>query len=138
MDKYYIPELEEFHHGFEYERWLNSAYTPEKYNKEIFEFVDKDDIWDDDVTNMLAYSYSGGDGLRVKYLDREDIESLGWDTDDNGQCYNKTSGFTLYGLYPWEDINEYKITIEMDTVFLGIIKNKSELIKLLKQLNING
>ena len=78
LDKYYTPELEEFHQGFEYEIWLNSAYTPEKYIKKIFEFVDKNNIWDDDITNLLACAYNGGDTLRVKYLDQEDIKSLGW------------------------------------------------------------
>jgi hypothetical protein len=145
MDKYYEPDLEEFHQGFEYERWSSSAYTPEKYIKEIFEFVDKNDIWDDDITNMLACAYNGGDTLRVKYLDKEDIESLGF-TQIAGDCFNLP-------------IKEYRgrlndevrilfrksilIYLAMNSndkdnvvLFTGIVKNKSELIKLLKQLKI--
>lgn len=41
-NKYYIPEIEEFHQGFEYEVWYSSAYTEEKWIKETFEFYDKD------------------------------------------------------------------------------------------------
>lgn len=153
MDKYYEPHLEEFHQGFEYERWSSSAYTPEKYIKEIFEFVDKDYIWDDDVTNMLACAYNGGDTLRVKYLDKEDIKSLGFTiTKDSKEVELSLESKRYIGGPSAGD--DYKIIIlygldnkemwiykkcnngyEYD-LFKGYIKNKSELIKLLKQLGI--
>ena len=134
--KYYIPTIEEFHVGFNYEIWEKKLV----YDK-VWKFRVNKYIFNEKQVTQTFFNYNftedlREDKIRVKLLDKEDIESLGWDTDDNGQCYNKTSGFTLYGLYPWEDTNEYKITIEMNTVFLGIIKNKSELIKLLKQLKI--
>ncbi len=135
MDKYYKPDLEEFHQGFEYERWSNSAYTPEKYIKEVFEFVDKDDIWDDDVTNMLACAYNGGDGIRVKYLSKEDIESLGFKfkidlyVKDNLTLQVHKDSITIK--YYDNFNNEWRTKVEQIT-----IKNKSEFIILLKQLGI--
>jgi hypothetical protein len=124
--EYYTPTIEEFHIGFEYE-WLDEnkmwikSFCPEEISVEGFD----------------EQTY----GLRVKYLDREDIESLGFNTEDNGECYNKTNAFDIYGLYPWEwnkgIQNQYKIILNGDTLFLGIIKNKSELKVLLKQLNIH-
>ena len=156
MDKYYEPDLEEFHQGFEYERWSNSAYTPEKYIKEVFEFVDKDNIWDDDVTNMLACAYNGGDTLRVKLLDKEDIESLGFISSNVIDVLKEEDEFikgfekNTYILYIQEDKKlviynqkEYDISNKItgnwteEILFKGYIKNKSELRKLFKMLNID-
>lgn len=152
MDKYYEPNLEEFHQGFEYERWSNSAHTPENYIKEVFEFVDKDNIWDDDVTNMLACAYNGGDTLRVKLLDKDDIESLGWKHIGGKLMSSAEQIFSkgIYNLYYTQNsklkiTNNDSITIkyygrfddECKTLVEQInIKNKSELVKLLKQLGI--
>lgn len=137
--KYYTPEIEEFHVGFEYEQ---CPFKVEDSKKDKWSVVRKF-VYPDGVHNYTKIH--GIEALelpikeqcvRVKYLDREDIESLGYHTEDNGECYNKSEGFTLVGLYPWEKPNEYKITIELNDVFLGIIKNKSELKRLLKQLGI--
>ena len=80
------------------------------------------------------------DQFRIKYLDREDIESCGFDTEDNGECYCMIDMFDLYGLYPWEwdkgIENQYKIILNGETLYRGIIKNISELKVLLKQLNV--
>ena len=127
MEKYYTPVKEEFHIGFEYEAKPKGS-----------EFV-----------GYLHFTWQGENSLQalfhtssiiVKHLDREDIESFGFNTEDNGTCYNKQDGFTLYGIYPWEwekgIKNAYKITIENDDVFIGIIKSKSELKRLLIQLGI--
>jgi len=46
----------------------------------------------------------------------------------------------VMGIYPWEDVDSiksgYKISVDMETQFHGIIKNKSELKRVLKQLNL--
>jgi len=148
-NKYYTPEIEEFHQGFEYERWINSAYTHEKYIKETFEFIDNDYTWNDDITNMLACSYSGGDSIRVKHLDKEDIESLGFDnidvryfkliTPDKLRSIERTEiwisklGDLHYKIIRFD---HYKNSGSERVLFSGIIKNKSELKVLLKQLGI--
>lgn len=131
MIKYYTPTLEEFHVGFEYE-YLEPVNNQGYVKGEIFSGNDIDDTWSERRYRKL----------RVKYLDKEGIESFGFNTEDNGECYNKSIGWMIIGIYPWEDINdkpnEYKISVDMNIVFHGIIKNKSELKKLLKQLNIDG
>jgi len=148
-NKYYTPSIEEFYQGFEYERWVNSAYTPEKYSKEIFQFVDKDNIWNEDITNRLACVYSGGDSIRVKYIDKEDIESLGWIYNDISKEFNykfkKEFNYRLWFSPNNPDLfsiriegwysREGKIDAKFD-MFLGNLKNKSELKKLMQQLHI--
>lgn len=130
MNKYYTPEIEEFHIGFEYE-WLdengnwNKESTPTKISKEGYE----DQLY----------------GLRVKYLDREDIESLGF------KMYKQHAGLTLMEFESNDsrhnitfDANfgeKWNITIadKFDFIYFhGFIKNKSELKKLLSQLSITN
>ncbi len=121
-NKYYTPELEEFHMGFEYE-WLHEdgdwiKATPTEINSKDF----KEQLY----------------GLRVKYLDREDIESLGYE--DLGSLWfenkkNKTR------IRKWKntqiDIYTDWYSNEDNALrFRGSCKNKSEFKRLMKQLNI--
>lgn len=136
-NKYYIPNIEEFHQGFEYEVWYNSAYTKEKWIKETFEFYDKDQIYHYDCVDLIPSFKNNGDSIRVKYLDQEDIESLGFIKHKTIDNYWKLNNIVLriknfkISIYVYDDYTVDKL------IFEGIIKNKSELIKLLKQLNIN-
>ena len=136
MDKYYNPTIEEFHQGFEYEIWESFAYTKENWIKETFQFVDKDGIWlGEDPTNILAMYENKGDEIRVKYLSKEDIESLGFKfktdlyvKDDLTLQVHKDSITIKY----YDNFNnEWRTRVEQI-----VIKNKSELVKLLKQLQI--
>ncbi len=78
--KYYIPIIEEFYTGFEYERMNGESW-------EESEFLESDSY------GTLARGYEnefeeiaiGLRDVRVKYLDREDIESLGFEYDNNGE-----------------------------------------------------
>lgn len=124
LDKYYTPELSEFHIGFKYE-WLNenSDWVVEETPKEI------------SIDGFDEQTY----GLRVKYLDSLDIESLGF-------VYIKVDSYkypTFYksgfGLKLMEDNLIEIVNITMNgfpRYFEGKCLNKSELIKLCKQLNI--
>ena len=80
-NKYYTPELEEFHVGFEYEYftkdWVGKDYT---HTWVKLKFNQKED-YGNDLDNMVYFIET--EQVRVKYLDREDIESLGFDLD---QC----------------------------------------------------
>ena len=137
MNKYYTPELEEFHVGFE------------------FEFFDPDDKdWtltkiscQSELCNWTSYDI---DYLRVKYLDKEDIERFGFEEMNNnnpnfGKCFKykqynlrremNTGGFllTLNDLTRTpESYNLYKEIV----LFRGMIKNKSEFQRVLKQVGI--
>jgi len=124
MDKYYIPTLEEFHVGFEYE-----VYVPQKdiWSKEIF-YLNTSHI------NLVKYVNLQDVftiPIRVKYLDEEDIESFGF------VKYN-IKNITVYirnniNLYWFND--SYLSIDKGDTqYFRGNIKNKSELKRILTQI----
>ena len=121
--KYYTPTLEEFHVGFEFQimnienaRWGNCIF--------------KD--------GESAKSFVKDEETRVKYLDEQDFIDLGFiksETDSLGYIYFTKSSYTI-AYYP------PTIFIEIDNEespfqkFIGTIKNKSELIKLLTQLGL--
>jgi hypothetical protein len=134
-NKYYTPKIEEFYAGFEYER-CDDGYS---YFKDIYPRA----IDTNKLENYLPY-------FRVKYLDREDIESLGWvhtgkSIDDWFKWGNKVrleSGHSIsfkmhYGYH------DQKLTINGDDggsetcFFEGYVKNKSEFKKVMEQLTIN-
>jgi len=119
--KYYTPSLEEFHIGFECE-------------------MKQGNIWEQySVENNDCFGDLGGDGYRVKYLDKEDIEFLGFISDyerawgDVKMCFIGDFCAMDY-LIPERSL---RIKSKEGIIFKGNIKNKSELIKLMKQLNIN-
>jgi len=139
MEKYYTPEIEEFHVGFEFETcYLQKDWIKKKLEFDDFGFYTS--TWEVDSTPKTEF--------RVKYLDKEDIESLGWfhryddftfgeysreKTDQlNYQLsYDYTYHTLTIGIYDKESITFYQ------DIFVGDCKNKSELKKLLKQLQIN-
>lgn len=144
---YYTPTIEEFHVGFECEwRRFEEDWHGGKINSSI-------ELYD------AAIEYEAGENqtyeYRVKYLDKEDIESLGWVIDkklcvEDGILpyfvFNKGSHELSFFCY--KDLNKrllriYKIKkddLDLESSrhlrFSGTIKNKSELKVLLKQLGI--
>jgi hypothetical protein len=132
MSKYYTPELEEFHVGFEYEALVD-------YYKQEFE---KFTIDDTDSLRSICSTWDRGEVeyWRVKYLDREDIESLGFESSGSEHYFRKrvgtTSEFSIHreGTSLLIEYTEVFRDPEVETIFKGTIKNKSELKKLLKQL----
>ena len=122
---YYTPKMNEFYIGFEYEYNINGEWASVGYHPiDMVEYERfQSDLYDKNL-------------IRVKYLDKKDIESFGFETEDGGECYDLQINFDLYGLYPLDLEHEYKITKDNDTLFQGTIRNKSELKKLLQQLNI--
>lgn len=164
--KYYIPDISEFHVGFEYEHCHSSIRfvmldlkTGETSNetepKEIWEksvFTGNEfDAW----KSSFKFDDSLRDGqIRVKCLDKEDIESLGF-KDHNGEprIYEENN---VIGFVVWNGKDEYIIKYDTESriiksivhtaglhkmfnCFFGIkVNNKSELEKLLKQLEITN
>lgn len=148
-NKYYTPSIEEFHVGFECE--FNNPMQSNTWKKEICDQDTISIVYD--TCEHEDYKGEFADTFRVKYLDKEDIESLGWEytgqKDDYGFLlftknieigFNSGNLLTLryspvnhgiwikrqtYGLWG-NDVNEFPFTI----------KNKFELAKLMKQLNI--
>jgi hypothetical protein len=136
--EYYTPIIEEFHVGFEF---LVPIYGSDKFVEETFMLKSIENLFDKDENGKFNLP----DCFRVKYLDREDIESLGWEPDTS------SGDFTMYHLnssnkydYSLSFNGGYKrtenliITIKYydNILFKGTIKNKSELNKLMEQLGI--
>jgi len=127
-DKYYTPDIEEFHIGFEFEYLdINTKEWTIEIDFTTFYDYDTDSTWN-------LKKYIDDFKIRVKYLDKEDIESLGFK-------YNETSGFHENNIIGVALYYDHQIRIwHQGSDFLGTfyIKNKSELIKLLDQVNVKG
>ena len=146
-NKYYTPKIEEFHVGFECETYIHTSTIG---NKEGYS------NWYPIVfgkTNTKYESLVLGDilhtvNINVKYLDKEDIESFGFKHDpirdygDFRECYfkllNDNEGYSLDYILKEHKIiiKQHKMDKPLIIIFRGIIKNKSELKVLLKQLEI--
>lgn len=151
-NKYYTPEIEEFHVGFEFEVLNNEGkfYIPGLAKNEwssiesnfgIFTSVEK-------IQRLILDKQ-----IRVKHLDREDIESLGWHKHqktyfsfENKKIENHSNEHFLNDKLVLSDSYFLEITdsciiiqdYDYEVIFKGTIKNKSELRKLMHQLNINS
>ena len=144
MNKYYTPTIEEFHVGFEYEALVDY------YQQEFEKFT----IDDTDSLRSICSTWDRGEDeyLRVKFLDREDIESLGWKVSKQHNGDYNIENFTTYenathymvvynqgGKRAWFCVHRKEVDGdygELIAEFRVAIKNKSELKKILKQLHI--
>lgn len=129
-NKYYNPTIEEFHVGFEYEARIPKM---KSFSEEVFHINDSHK----ELVNRVTIHE--GD-VRVKHLDREDIESLGlklWqipgDSFDWEFYLDNEKGESL-GKVTFNDNNTVDELELYGTIFN--IKNKSELKRILKQLGI--
>jgi len=133
--KYYTPTIEEFHVGFKFqvlsqdgnrtedEDWNNQFLGYET----IYDF--NEESWRENIECYLVLN-----AIRVKLLDREDIESLGFTyLHETSFLFNTRFHLTSNETYINISDNLYNGT---RVIFDGIIKNKSELQKLLIQLGI--
>jgi hypothetical protein len=168
MSKYYTPEIEEFYVGFEYEfhsmttggleivDFSKNPIVSKTISKPTYKIWSKEIIYRDDCA-LYNRSFKSLEGLikskqiRVKYLDREDIESLGWKFDktsnegqrkffkDNMCLYYRpeTHELGIFTIDPSKSDYMMKHVMDNKQVHIVIIKNKSELKKLMKQLNIS-
>lgn len=131
-ERYYTPEAEEFHIGFEYEivefKSLNGAATQLQYVKTT---IENNSEW------LMIDERRKIKQVRVKYLDKEDIESLF----ELRQLpdYFEFEFDLLYDKEPVGNVSIYEDGIIDDLMFFNTsfkIKNKSELEKLMQQLSI--
>jgi len=132
-NKYYTPKIEEFHIGFEYEFKHKSG---EWETMLINNLTDLDDT--------LDWDFPEGK-VRVKYLDKEDIESLGWEL----EFYTLSEGNKIeilrlksFIITSYSVLDSKGLTIDISSsglnrIFRGKVKNKSEFKKLMLQLGIN-
>lgn len=137
-EKYYTPEETEFSIGFEYEERYGEKWYKRKY--------DSSDFLDYDQNFIFEKSR-----VRVKYIDSDDLKELGF-------RMNHTSYSPIYKKddilisFSWnikkiqishmamtqsDDFeSSYEFSRREEKIFFGTIKNKCELKKLLKQLEI--
>lgn len=127
-DKYYTPDIAEFHVGFEYKMdvgtgWSNQIYpSPWWYNGGMGGIKTLENCIKDKI-------------IKVKYLNEEDILDLDF------KKVSIISGFYIYEKDKFYlDFSNKTIMLRYKddkdlTLFVGEIKNKSELKKLLKQVN---
>lgn len=137
-EKYYTPSIEEFHEGFVYEYSYNSG-----------EFVEtKFDIGSGDFDEFAGerHDFSPNNPktiCRVKYLDKQDIESLGWN-------YKREEPLDYF--YFWSENKKHSLVFhasgkviitkfdvlwnENITAFAGVIKNKSKLREIMQMIGI--
>ncbi len=147
---YYTPTIEEFHVGFEFEKYDDRVAIYSNYPKECtttnwhrFKY----DLRSIRLSQLGTHLYSKT--IRVKYLDQSDIESLGLNgfeiteyVEESHLEFTWFKGIELFGLLTFTDkmisFYEYNYSTReySDCIFRGTIKNKSELIKLMQQLNI--
>jgi len=135
METHYTPTIEEFHPGFEFEHqvisycgssveWVKTIFTPSDSVDGLFKGLPND--W---------YELP-----RVKYLDREDIESLGFVYDHTNK--DLVDKFLERG-YTDDDTRDpskshfmMKYSRDNHMISTLIVKNKSELKRILKQSEI--
>ena len=162
MDKYYTPQIEEFHVGFEYEE-REFIYTDKGwFTSKEHDFVSKifrgSDYLESYYLTERINRNLFNDTIRVKYLDREDIESLGFKHTDGAMREDVRQFFELkvkntHARNLEDDIlliyirktNHVLVSTSFGedlpleqwfTLFTGKIKNKSELKDLLDKLEI--
>ena len=145
MSKYYTPEIEEFHVGFEFE----SNYALFSRDREWTKCkLDENNTWFIDEWYVDAVPTE----FRVKHLDREDIESLGFefkgralrsffemdcqfDLPDTDSFWCKNLKIELDEKHRTVKIEGYIASAcEEEVLFTGKCKNKSELKKVLKMI----
>lgn len=146
-NKYYIPSIEEFHVGFEYEELASGdRFTSSAHGKWVPLIQDENDFLAVYESYSILPELIKDEKLRVKYLDQEDIESLGWNYEKlsaGTESYYFTKDeywmdidFNFNGKI-WLRIYESQGTVESElNYFSGFLNNKSELRKLLTQLGI--
>ena len=141
-NKYYVPDISEFHIGFEYEfkngdRWEQGMLSSIDCRRSVC----GEDYYESFFEEIIIKIRD----VRVKFLDKDDILSLGWKS-DNGSIMS----FVLQAKYPWSlmmyprecDIenNDKGVWLRMNCwgqdKFMGYFKNKSELKLLMKQTGV--
>jgi hypothetical protein len=143
MSKYYTPEIEEFHVGFEFE----ALFTDNKKEPNL-RWVKMNEPFQ--FKRLYEWLGLPEPGLRVKYLDRKDIESLGFvydKTSKESQWKFRKNNIMLYyrpislqlGTFTIDHMkSDFIMEYSKDNKMISLltIKNKSELKRLLKQLSI--
>jgi len=153
---YYTPNIEEIHVGFEYEfhgMTTGGLVVLDAKKDKLIKYTEPNiKVWSKEKLQKDCFSTFNrtlnsieelieSNQIRIKYLDKDDIEDFGFvNINDRGMSENygflfKNKDYTLKFWYISRRIQIEGIFIHI-TKFDGIINNKSELKKLMKQLEI--
>ena len=131
MSKYYTPEIEEFHVGFMFEEY--TTFDEGTYRKR------KIVGWRDRYFNNLTHDIRNK-RVRVKYLDRKDIEELGWEYVGGKLIHGVLDNFHLGEYHLRYQYNNHHIIISDKDIkfasFDGTCKNYNELKRIMKQIGL--
>ena len=135
-NKYYTPYIEEFHVGFEYEIWDFDKSQWKNGKVKSFESLLECPF------GMSIEGYVESRHIRVKHLDREDIEECGWKPITHKRL-SMLAEYYLQDLYlNFENNKIYVFDFDyeygFEYKFQGYLKNKSELRKLMQQHDIKA
>lgn len=150
---YYVPDIESFHVGFRYEDFYREGkihpdalyeqskkanIIPMLYSEPCESWHKKELDWTVDTLSNIMYKIQK-QLVRCKFLDKEDIIECGFELANN-DAYQEPYEFSIMKnsssigeFYTDSSVHNANIYLA-DTFFM--IKNISELKKLLKQLNI--
>ena len=130
--KYYVPTIDEIHPGFECEGKVMRI--ERTFHKGVISLIGFE-LWftaGDSATNYDATK------IRVKHLDHYDIVSLGWTFSESNNRY-ELKGYKMSAYRFFKTTKIYKEDIEhglRKVFFNGVLRNKSELNRLMNQLGI--
>ena len=128
-NKYYTPSLDELYIGFECEKhdtYFNDSEPVSEYRQYI--------MCEEDFDMLSCYLTQ----YRIKHLDKQDLIELGFEEIGQEEYYlnGDLNSWCIEALYHQSIKSYYRIDDgETQRMFLEI-KNKSELIKVLKMLGI--
>ena len=116
---HYVPKIEEFHVGFEYELLdYGGNMKGKEWREDIITLVE-------DIENAREWLRDGE--IRVKYLDKEDIESFGfvwYETFDNTLFFSTQFKGYLIKL-TFDTINHVVLISRAKPKFFQTIRNQS-------------
>lgn len=168
-EEYYTPTIDEMYPGFEFEEWSEGFTYDVKLlgqnedgstnlrvigePKPSMAWVERVCWMGDYTDDLFTLTKEEWDArFRVRNLNLEDIENLGWKfRDTNGMRYwfdyqervnNRQGGYKVYSSWMNYDPEQKVVHIYMviegeeESMFEGIVRNKSELRKVMQMLDM--
>lgn len=137
-NKYYTPDISEFHVGFEY--WQKISSNHDEWEPLIIKSPNQTESLDGIYVDDFSLETLRIEDARVKYLDRDDIESLGWGNYEPPFEYDHTWTYKNYELKLWinGDLPHVRICENRIMIFDGKVKNKSRLKLVMEMIGIKN
>lgn len=122
QNKYYTPDISELHVGYECE-------FNDQENWETFTINDRSTLF----VILRDMEINEESPIRTKYLDKSNVESLGWVYSEKYKNYCLKE---VYKLSWWNLSDKWAISYYNEIIYIGNIKSINELRKIMQWLNI--